>query len=222
MRRSGSLFAVTSSRSFLPRLFARHVPLALSTLLVAVVGSVGCGGAKSASESSATAMPASDSSVPMAGAGSNPVDGPAIDAITAAGIRSRVSDGGGVTLVNLWATWCAPCRAEMPALLHVARAHEADGVRLMLVSVDFDDQLPAVRKFLGSHGVDQTTYLKNEKDETFINGIHPEWSGALPATLVYDRNGKLVQFWEGAADENRFEHAVIAALTSSNNAETRP
>ena len=142
--------------------------------------------------------------------------GPPVEPIASAGIHSRVSDGGGVTVVNLWATWCAPCRAEMPALLSVARAHKADGVRLLLVSVDFDDQLPQVRKFLAGKGVDQTTYFKNEPDQQFINAVHPQWSGALPATLVYDKKGRLVEFWEGAGDENRFEHAVIAALTSSN------
>jgi len=141
--------------------------------------------------------------------------GPPVEPIASAGIRSRVTDGGGVTVVNLWATWCAPCRREMPALLSVARAHKADGVRLLLVSVDFDDQLPQVRKFLAANSVDQTTYFKNEPDQQFIDAVHPQWSGALPATLVYDKKGKLVEFWEGAGDENRFEHAVIAALTSS-------
>lgn len=166
-----------------------------------------CGGGSDPAASSASRASTATSAM---------ADGPAVEPIGAAGIRSRVADGGGVTLVNMWATWCAPCRAEMPALLRVARAHKGDGVRLMLVSVDFDDQLPAVRKFLVSHGVDQTTYYKNEKDQPFIDAMSNEWSGALPATLVYDRKGKLVEFWEGAADENRFEHAVIAALTSSN------
>jgi len=127
-----------------------------------------------------------------------------------------------VTLVNLWATWCAPCRAEMPALLRVARAHRDDGVRLMLVSVDFDDQIGAVRRFLSQQAVEETTYMKTGDDMSFINGLHPSWSGALPATLVYDRRGNLTAFWEGAADENRFEHAVIAALAASNHSEAKP
>lgn len=140
---------------------------------------------------------------------------PTVVPIGAAEILERVKRAKGVTLVNVWATWCPPCRAEMPALLRVARAHRADGMRLMLVSTDFDDEILAVRRFLASHAVDETTYIKAGADNEFINTLHRDWSGALPATLVYDRNGNLTDFWEGAADENRFEHAVIAALTET-------
>jgi len=197
--------------------FQRFARVAAGAVFVAVVFS-GCGSHPSTETARvsdvAAAVPGNSSDVAST---ANPSSyGPPVEPIASSGIHSRVTDGHGVTVVNLWATWCAPCRREMPALLSVARAHKADGVRLLLVSVDFDDQLPAVRKFLAGNGVDQTTYFKNEPDQTFINAVNPQWSGALPATLVYDRKGKLVEFWEGAGDENRFEHAVIAALTSSN------
>ena len=190
---------------------------ALTASLVSVLA-FGCGSRSSGPTASASARVETTAAEPGSSevAAANTVAyGPPVEPIASAGIHSRVTDGGGVTVVNLWATWCAPCRREMPALLSVARAHKADGVRLLLVSVDFDDQLPQVRKFLAGNGVDQTTYFKNEPDQQFINAVHPQWSGALPATLVYDRKGKLVEFWEGAGDENRFEHAVIAALTSN-------
>jgi len=208
----------------LPLRFASPARLFAGSLLVFVATS-GCGGSRTdtaltSDSSSSGPVPAENTSA--AAAAPSPSMYPAVEPIASGGIHSRVADGRGVTVVNLWATWCAPCRAEMPALLRVARAHQGDGVRLMLVSVDFDDQLPAVRKFLAGHGVDQTTYFKNEDDQTFINAVNPQWSGALPATLIYDRKGRLVEFWEGAADENRFEHAVIAALTSSNHSEVRP
>ena len=147
---------------------------------------------------------------------------PTVLAIGADAIRERVRSRGQVTLVNLWATWCPPCRAEMPELLRVARAHREDGVRLMLVSVDFEDQVGAVRKFLVSQAVAETSYIKQGDDMSFINALHSRWSGALPATLVFDRNGRLTDFWEGAANEDRFEHAVIAALAVAPQPETRP
>jgi hypothetical protein len=84
----------------------------------------------------------------------------------------------------------------------------------MLVSADFDDQIGAARKFLAAHGVTDTCWLKTGDDMTFIDTLHPSWSGALPATLVYDANGHLTAFWEGAADSARFETAVRAALTA--------
>jgi len=123
--------------------------------------------------------------------------------------------GGQATIVNLWATWCPPCREEMPELIRVARAHRADRVRLLLVSVDFEDQLPAVRRFLATQGYTDTSYMKTGDDMTFINGINPRWTGSLPATLVFDRQGRQVAFWEGRASENKFEHAVIVALAAN-------
>jgi thiol-disulfide isomerase/thioredoxin len=125
------------------------------------------------------------------------------------------------TLVNVWATWCIPCRQEFPALLRVARAHSPRDLRLVLVSADFEDQLPGVHRFLAQQGVRDTTYLKTGDDMTFIQSMEPRWTGSLPATFVYDRSGRLVSFWEGAADTARFEHAITAALTSSEK-ESRP
>jgi len=97
----------------------------------------------------------------------------------------------------------------------VARAHEREGLKLVLVSADFDDQLPGVHAFLGKNGVRDTTYLKAGDDMTFINTLSRDWSGALPATFVYDPQGRLVSFWEGKADEARFEKAVRQALHST-------
>jgi thiol-disulfide isomerase/thioredoxin len=130
---------------------------------------------------------------------------------TAAQLRARASaPGAAATVLNVWATWCVPCREEFPALVAAARRHPE--VRLVLVSADFDDQLPAVRAFLGGHGVTDTTWLKSGSDQEFIDGIDSTWSGALPATVVYDARGRTVAFWEGAADSARFEAAISKAL----------
>jgi thiol-disulfide isomerase/thioredoxin len=181
--------------------------------LLALLTVAGCAN-RAADESAAVAADPADASAADSAA-ANSGYAPAVVPIGAEEILARATDGRGATLVNLWATWCAPCRHEMPALLSVARAHKADGLRLMLVSTDFDDQIPAVRRFLAKHGVDDTTYLKTGDDNAFINTIPRDWSGALPATLVFDKSGRLTDFWEGAADENRFEHAVIAALAET-------
>jgi thiol-disulfide isomerase/thioredoxin len=116
--------------------------------------------------------------------------------------------GARATLVNVWATWCAPCRAEFPALLRTARSHRTKGLRLVLVSADAADQLPEVRRFLADQGVTDTTYLQSGSEMAFIDTMNPKWSGALPATFLYDRDGVLVSFWEGAADESRLSRSV--------------
>ena len=133
---------------------------------------------------------------------------------TAADVRARAErPGASATLVNVWATWCVPCREEMPQLLEVAARHK--DVRLVLVSTDFRDQRADVVKFLTQHGVEDTTYLKEESDQPFIDGLDKRWTGALPGTFIYDRKGQLVAFWEGAADSARFESAIAKAASAS-------
>ena len=68
------------------------------------------------------------------------------------------------------------------------------------------------RKFLSEHGVDFETYIKTGKDEEFVNGLSADWSGALPATFVYDGRGRLVQFWEGKTSYPILKKRVQEAL----------
>lgn len=169
------------------------------TPLVALALS-GCGGGTETSTTALPPAPSAQDSVAVI-----PVDAAAVHALAARGDAKA-------TIVNVWATWCMPCREEFPALLRVARAHAHDGVRLATVSADFDDQRSAVRRFLMTQGVADTGYRKTGDDMAFIEAMHPRWTGALPATFVYDDQGRLRAYWEGAADEARFEDAVQAVL----------
>jgi len=151
--------------------------------------------------------------VPSRQAASKPDSAIVVLPIDAAGLRVRVADGGAkVTVVNVWATWCGPCREEFPALVAAGARHRGDGVRLLLVSADFDEALPDARRFLEANGVRDTSFIKAEADMAFINGVHPAWSGALPATLLYDSRGRVLEFWEGSADSAQFERAITRAL----------
>ena len=56
------------------------------------------------------------------------------------------------------------------------------------------------------------SYIKNQKDQKFINGIHREWSGALPFTIVFGKDdGEVVDFWEGKETKSRFTRAIKLA-----------
>jgi thiol-disulfide isomerase/thioredoxin len=134
--------------------------------------------------------------------------------VSAARLRELAArPGAKATVLNVWATWCLPCREEFPSLLAAARRHP--DVRLLLVSADFEDQLPLARVFLAEHGVTDTTFYKSEADQAFIDGIDSTWTGALPATVVFDARGRAVAFWEGAADSARFEDMLAKALDST-------
>ena len=121
--------------------------------------------------------------------------------------------GASATVVNVWASWCQPCVAEMPDLLRLEREYRAQGLRVILVSADFDSIAPAA--FLAERGVDFDTYLKSGDDMTFINTLDRRWSGALPATFVFDAGGAQSAFWEGRADFEKFESAVRGAMPSN-------
>jgi thiol-disulfide isomerase/thioredoxin len=102
-------------------------------------------------------------------------------------------------LVNVWATWCEPCREEMPDLVRLTRDRKARGLRLMLVSADSSRDRASVARYLGSLGVRMPTYLKQGDDMAFINGLDPSWDGTMPTTWLFDAAGSPtpVRVWNG-------------------------
>jgi thiol-disulfide isomerase/thioredoxin len=105
--------------------------------------------------------------------------------------------GARAVLVNVWATWCDPCREEMPDILSYYKANRAKGLRLVLVSADTQDQRAAVARYLGTLGVDFASYLKIGDDMAFIDGLDPRWDGTLPASLLFDGQGRRLHLWPG-------------------------
>jgi thiol-disulfide isomerase/thioredoxin len=183
------------------------LPLVLATAALALVLGCSTRGADRTTARGAVSGAATDSLSASAA--------PPLVPVAADGVRTLAARGGArATVVNVWATWCAPCKEEFPSLLAVARARASEGVRLVLVSADFDEQRPAVRAFLAAHGVADTTYIESGDQMSFINALSRKWSGALPATFVYDAHGRLVKYWEGLADSLQFSAAIDQALVS--------
>jgi len=142
-----------------------------------------------------------------------PVDSVEVTPVKAQDLLNAVhAPGAKVVLLNVWATWCGPCREEFPALVKLGRTYQGRGLRVILVSADAETELPNVKTFLAKHGVSFPSHLKAQKDQEFVNGIDLRWSGALPATFIYDGSGKLKYFWEGAANYKEFEQKVLEIL----------
>lgn len=120
-----------------------------------------------------------------------------------------------VVLVNVWATWCAPCVEEFPDLVRIQKDFQHRGLQLLFVSADFDSNLAQVKTFLTQQGVHAPTYLKAGPDDLFIETLSPEWSGAIPATFVYDSEGRLRHFREGKGDYEIFARMVRQVLEES-------
>ena len=134
--------------------------------------------------------------------------------------------GASVVLVNVWATWCQPCREEFPDLMKLRRSWADRGLRLVLVSGDFDTDKNEALRFLSAHGVDFPSFIKDGGDMEFINGLDHRWSGALPATFLYDSSGRLRNYWEGKADyatlERRVQDVVSGRAATPPPAEEKP
>lgn len=128
---------------------------------------------------------------------------------------------GKATVVNVWASWCEPCREEFPEIVRLQRAHAKDGLKVVFVSADFTEALPDARKYLAAQGVDWPTWYKTGSDQAFISALDDRWTGALPGTFVYDAQGKLRDFWEGKATYARFEASVKPLLFDDTRNRTR-
>lgn len=120
-----------------------------------------------------------------------------------------------VTVVNFWATWCVPCIEEFPYFMKLDRTLDDRGVDVMFVSTDFPEEREAAQEFLSEQGVTGTSYLKEGKTTPFVNAFHSEWTGAIPATFIYDAEGQLLDFWEGKAEYEELKARVESALTQT-------
>lgn len=114
-------------------------------------------------------------------------------------------------LINVWATWCAPCIKEFPEIVKLQRNYP-DKLKVIFVSADFPGQRDAALEFLKEQKVDWTTYFKTGKDQQFIESLSKSWTGALPFTKVVGLNGDLVASWEQSASYEKFEHHVKTAI----------
>jgi thiol-disulfide isomerase/thioredoxin len=127
-------------------------------------------------------------------------------------VRAVDSD---LVVVNFWASWCLPCREEFPEFIRYSREADPDDVQVKFVTIDFEEDLPHAAQFLKEHGVGGTTFVKNGREGPFINEINPSWSGAIPATAVYDRDGNRLAFWEGMVTYDQLARRIDAARASS-------
>ena len=144
-----------------------------------------------------------------------PASAPALRPATAADILKAVrAPGARAVLVNVWATWCIPCREELPDLLRLRRNYAAQGLRVILVSGDFSSDAEQAAGFLGQLGVDFPTYLKKGTDMEFIDAFDRKWSGALPATFIYDAAGHQKDAIHGIATYAQLEEHVRSVLNN--------
>ncbi len=115
---------------------------------------------------------------------------------------------GKVLFVNLWATWCVPCREEFSSIVKLVG--ENKDVEFVGISVDLPDEVGSkIIPFLKSNKANFTNYVNGiEGDEELINALDKKWNGSLPATFVFDKSGKKVSFLDGKKSYDEFKKEI--------------
>jgi thiol-disulfide isomerase/thioredoxin len=117
---------------------------------------------------------------------------------------------GKILFLNIWATWCAPCVEEFPDLIKLHRAFGGRPVDVVGISADFDDEVESkIIPFLKKQGVPFRVYVASfRRQQDFINAIDRSWSGALPASLIIDPQGKRSFFLVGKGTFEQFKKEI--------------
>ncbi len=120
----------------------------------------------------------------------------------------HVSDyRGHPVLVNLWASWCPPCRAEMPDLINFYNAHKAEG--LVLLAVNSSDDAVSARQFISSQGMPfPVLYDPNGSVERLFH------TDGLPSTFLIDKNGDLRFSWTGQVSPSLLDESILPLISN--------
>lgn len=121
-------------------------------------------------------------------------------------IKEAIADSRAkIKVVNFWATWCVPCLEEFPYFVELDEQYEDKDVAIIFVSMDFEEEEAMARDFLAEQRWRKRSFMRIGYDDEFIMAFHEEWTGALPATLIYDENDEIRDFVEG---KTSYEHLV--------------
>jgi thiol-disulfide isomerase/thioredoxin len=112
---------------------------------------------------------------------------------------------GKVILLNFWASWCGPCRAEIPDLVELQNKYK-DQLQIIGLVVDDDDE-DAVKKFVADFGINYPVALAGDEVRLQYGGIP-----ALPTSFLLDAEGRVVQKHEGLRDPVLYEVEVRSLL----------
>jgi peroxiredoxin len=125
----------------------------------------------------------------------------------------RSNSTGKTLLVNFWATWCAPCTAEFPDLQKTWRMFRKRPFELVTVSTNYPDEEKGVRRFLESQHASTRNLLFATMDPyESMKAFDPDWTGAVPYTVVIAPDGKILYKEQGSLDILKVRRVILATF----------
>jgi thiol-disulfide isomerase/thioredoxin len=114
---------------------------------------------------------------------------------------------GKAVLLNFWATWCQPCKIEMPWFAELQKQYGPEGLQIVGIAVDEDASIDDLAKFAGNLGVNYPILVGKDSVEDLFGGVQ-----FLPATLYINREGKIVDKVFGLKGRGEIEDSIKKAL----------
>lgn len=115
-------------------------------------------------------------------------------------------------IINFWATWCAPCVKELPYFEKINEAYHNQNVEVILVSLDFPHLYDSkLKPFIKEKNLKSKVIALDDADmNTWIPQIDKNWSGSIPATIIYNKNDS--KFFEQSFTYEGLENEIIKLL----------
>jgi thiol-disulfide isomerase/thioredoxin len=129
-------------------------------------------------------------------------------------LKNLYTSGDSIYVINFWATFCKPCIEEIPFMERISKKYKSQKVNLLLVSLDIPAWYPTrLNTFVKKRKWNSKVAWLNESNaDKFCPVIDSSWSGAIPATLIYNAKTGYRNFTEDQYTEQTFEAAVKQAI----------
>jgi thiol-disulfide isomerase/thioredoxin len=112
-------------------------------------------------------------------------------------------------VMNFWATWCGPCRAEIPSLVELNKQYGEEGKDVVILGISVDDPIEKLKPYASQMHMNYPVLVGAGRDDV-QDAFGPLWG--IPVTVFIDRDGKIAKKHSGIASKEQFEQEIKALL----------